>query len=936
MGKALVIVESPSKAKIINGYLGENYIVKASVGHIRDLPSGASKTSKATGEATRSRVKKTEEQKRNALFDRMGIDPLNNWKARYEIMPDKVSVVSELKRLAKECDAVYLATDLDREGEAIAWHLKEILSSKSDADKPFWRVKYPEITKSAIKKAFDNPGQVNMDMVNAQQTRRFLDRVVGFMVSPLLWEKVGRGLSAGRVQSVAVELIVDREREIKAFIPEEYWTIGANTLTPNKEELPLSLATKGKNKVVINNATEAQAIVNELQAQQFVVSKIDSKKGSAHAPAPFTTSTLQQTANQRLGFSVKRTMTVAQRLYEGGFITYMRTDSVNLSQDAINAARSIIEEQFGKQYLPDTPNYYQSKESAQEAHEAIRPSHPEMKSLPSTVDRDGQRLYQLIYERYLACQMSNQQYESRSISVVAGDYVLRATGRTELFDGFRRVLGNKSEDAILPAVKEGDILALTALIPAQHFTQPPARYSEATLVKELEKDGIGRPSTYAAIINTIQERGYVKVERNRFFATKMGEIVTDRLRYSFANLMDYHFTASMEESLDEIAAGRRNWLASLDEFYKDFSDHLTKAQLPYEQGGMPNNRAIETDIICPTCHKYHMAIHMGRTGSFLSCMGYHDTEVKATERCRCTINLTPTHENDIPEDKEMDEATETKLLLGSKRCPKCGSKMDGYLIDKNHKIYLCSNAPVCDGYTREEGDYSNEVALGPVIACEKCGHDMVLKEGRFGRYMLCTNEACKNTRKILKNGDVAPPREDAVDLPELPCDKNPESHYVLRDGATGIFLAAHDFPKVRETRPVKVIELKRFIDRISPKFYYLANGPEYDPNGNPAEVRFSRKLKEQYLSSVNPEGKQTKWAAYYAPETNSWREAELGKGKSSASASDSEDAPKTKAKTTRAKSTKSTTTKKKAQAQLKCKLFIKTAMWWLLHCGFCI
>lgn len=902
MGKALVIVESPSKAKIINGYLGENYIVKASVGHIRDLPSGASKTSKATGEAApRSRVKKTEEQKRSALFERMGIDPLNNWKANYEIMPDKTAVVAELKRLAKSCDAVYLATDLDREGEAIAWHLKEILSTKSDANKPFWRVKYPEITKSAIKKAFDNPGQVNMDMVNAQQTRRFLDRVVGFMVSPLLWDKVGRGLSAGRVQSVAVELIVDREREIKAFIPEEYWTIGANTLTPKQEELTLTLATKGKNKVVIRNAAEAQAIVKTLASEQYVVSKIDAKKGSAHAPAPFTTSTLQQSANQRLGFSVKRTMTVAQRLYESGLITYMRTDSVNLSQDAIEAARQIISDQYGNKYLPEKPNVYHSKESAQEAHEAIRPSHPEMKQLPANIDRDGQRLYQLIYERYLACQMANQQYESCSITVQAGEYVLRASGRTELFDGFRRVLGNKTEDTILPQVKEGDVLNLKELLPAQHFTQPPARFSEASLVKELEKDGIGRPSTYAAIINTIQERGYVKVERNRFFATKMGEIVTDRLRYSFANLMDYHFTASMEESLDEIAAGRRNWIASLDEFYQDFSNHLTKAQLPYEQGGMPNNRAIEIDMTCPTCHKYHMAIHMGRTGCFLSCMGYHDTEVKAAERCRCTINLTPTNENDIPEDKEMDEATETKLLLGSKRCPKCGSKMDGYLIDKNHKIYLCSNAPVCDGYTREEGDFSSQLNLGPTITCEKCGSDMILKQGPFGPYMSCTNAECKNTRKILKNGEVAPPREDAVELPELPCEKNPSTYYVLRDGATGIFLAAKGFPKIRESRPVKVAELKRFIDRISPKFHYLANGPEFDNEGNLTEVRFSRKLKVQYLSSVNAEGKQTNWAAYYQSETNSWQETTLRKSSASAKDSEKDEAAKpAKKRTTRA------------------------------------
>lgn len=913
MGKSLVIVESPHKAKVINNYLGPDYIVRASVGHIRDLPTGASKS---TTKKVTTRTKKTEAEKRSALFERMGVDPLDNWKADYVVMPEKKDVVKELKKIASECDKVYLATDLDREGEAIAWHLHEVLAPACGKDTQFWRVKYPEITRSAIAKAFANPEQLNMNMVNAQQTRRFLDRVVGFMVSPLLWEKVGRGLSAGRVQSVAVELIVDRERAIKSFVPVEYWEIFANTLTPNKEPLKVNLAAKGRSKIEMHNKAQAMAVLEDLRKQEYKVARIDSKKGSAHAPPPFTTSTLQQSANQRLGFSVKRTMVAAQRLYEAGFITYMRTDSVNLSKEAIESAREIIAANYGDKYLPEKPNYYQSKESAQEAHEAIRPSHPEMKTVPSTVDRDGQRLYQLIYDRYLACQMSNQTYESRAIVVQAGDYLLRATGRTEIFDGFRRVLGNKSEDVMLPDVKEGDILKLEDLVPSQHFTQPPARFSEATLVKELEKDGIGRPSTYAAIIATIQERGYVKIERNRFFATKMGEIVTDRLRYSFANLMDLHFTASMEESLDEIAAGKRDWIANLDEFYKDFSEHLSKASLPADQGGMPNNKVIEIDMMCPQCGKYHMAAHMGRTGTFLSCMGYHDSSVKAADRCKCTVNLTYTHEQTIPEDIEMDEATEAKLLLKSKRCPKCGATMDAYLIDKNHKLYLCSNAPGCDGYIREEGDYSQEAeaALGPTVECEKCGGTMVLKDGRFGKYMQCTNEECKNTRKILKNGEVAPPREDAVDLPELTCEENKDSHYVLRDGASGIFLAAHNFPKVRETRPVFVEELRRFRDRISPKFYYLADGPVVDNDGNKTQVRFSRKTKEQYLASITDEGKQTKWAAYYNKDTNSWTISELKARstttKKSTSSSASKMAAKASAKSATKTTTRKTTTKK--------------------------
>lgn len=889
MGKALVIVESPHKAKVINGFLGSSYIVRASVGHIRDLPSSSSTTKtakKSTGTA------KTPVNKQQALFERMGVDPLNNWKANYEIMPDKTAVVRELKDLASEVDSIYLATDLDREGEAIAWHLQEILK-KSAQDTPFFRIKYPEITKSAITKALANPGVVDMDKVNAQQTRRFLDRVVGFMVSPLLWEKVGRGLSAGRVQSVAVELVVDREREIKRFIPEEYWTISVDTNTPKEEVLTLNLATKGKSKVNMSNAQEANAVTNELRNQKFVVSKIESKQGKASPPPPFTTSTLQQSANQRLGFSVKRTMTVAQRLYESGFITYMRTDSVNLSQEAIDAARDIIQNDFGPKYLPAKPNVYQSKQSAQEAHEAIRPSHPNMATLPSTIDRDGQRLYSLIYSRYVACQMTEQIYETRTITVEAGDYILRASGRTELFDGFRAMLGGQTDDAVLPDVSQGDVLSLEKINPSRHFTQPPARFSEASLVRELEKDGVGRPSTYASIIATIQDRGYVKIERNRFFATKMGEIVTDRLRFSFANLMDVKFTANMEENLDEIAEGKRNWIKSLDDFFDDFQKHLAKAQLPAENGGMPNNRSVEINMPCPKCGKYNMAIHSGRTGSFLSCLGYSDTNVKLKDRCRCTVNLVPVKEQVLPEGAEMDEALETKVLLESTRCPCCGSTMDAFLIDKHRKLYVCSNSPTCNGYRLAEGDFSEDAAWGPTCTCEKCGSEMVQKEGRFGKYMLCTNDECKNTRKILSSGDIAPPREDPVEFPEIKCDKNPESHYVLRDGASGIFFAANNFPKVRETRPVRVQELKTYRERLSPKFYYLADAPAADPEGNPTEVRFSRKTKEQYIVSMllqeNGEAKQTNWAAYYDSENKVWNQTTL---KARATKSASTDKPK--------------------------------------------
>lgn len=899
MGKSLVIVESPSKAAIINRYLGDEYVVKASVGHIRDLPGKASAGGKKSSEADPEARKAAKLKSSNPLYVRMGLNPENNWEAHYEIMPGKEKVVSELKSLAKDADTIYLATDLDREGEAIAWHLKEVLGG----NKPYLRVKYPEITKTAILEAFANPSDINMDLVNAQQTRRFLDRVVGYMVSPLLWSKVARGLSAGRVQSVAVEIIVDRERLIKAFVPKEYWTVDAQVHSKAGENLTLNLVTKNDEKLEINNAKESKELCDLLRQQQFVVEKIEQKKARQYAPPPFTTSTLQQAANQRLGFSVRRTMTAAQRLYEAGFITYMRTDSVNLSADAIAAARDIINRNFGPDYLPLQPNHFKSKSQAQEAHEAIRPSHPEIAAnqLPSSVDKDGQRLYALIYARYLACQMVPEVHLTTTLSVKAGPFGLKCTGRVILFDGFRRVLGGSTAENVLPRLKEGDELFLDDLNQVQHFTQPPARFSEATLVKELDNDGIGRPSTYASIIATIQERGYVRVERGRFYAEKMGEIVTDRLRYSFADLMDPTFTAQMENELDEIASGKANWINALNTFYKDFSAHLKTAELPADKGGMPDNHPIPIDLICPQCGKYHMAIRSGRTGMFLSCEGYDDTSVPKKERCTKTLNLTEINLNKAAS-SELTAEEETAQLRERKRCPKCGAAMDPYLVDEHLKLHLCGNSPHCDGYILERGDFSSEIEKGPEIICERCGSPMVLKEGRFGKFMSCTNKECGNTRKILKSGEVAPPREKAVDLPELPCEAE-GAHYVLRDGATGIFLAASTFPKVRETRPPKVSELKRFRDRISPKFYYLADGPEKDPDGNPFEVRFSRKLKQQYLLALNKEGK-TASTAYFDEEAGVWQLTDKSKAASTK-------------KSTAKKGTKKSSTAKKAAAPRK-------------------
>ncbi|MGC6406007.1 type I DNA topoisomerase [Bisgaard Taxon 45] len=865
MSKSLVIVESPAKAKTINKYLGSNYVVKSSVGHIRDLPTvGSSNGEKAKAISTKGlsaeeKIAIKQEKDRNALVKRMGIDPYHQWKANYQILPGKEKVVAELKALAKKADHIYLATDLDREGEAIAWHLREVIGGD---DSRFSRVVFNEITKNAIQHAFEKPEQLNLDRVNAQQTRRFLDRVVGFMVSPLLWKKVARGLSAGRVQSVAVKLLVEREREIKAFKPEEYWEIDVLTQTQEKELLRLALTQfKGK-KFEPKNATQAQSAVEFLQQAEYVVSDLETKPTSSRAKAPFITSTLQQTASTRLGFGVKKTMMLAQRLYEAGYITYMRTDSTNLSQDALNMVRGYIQSHYGDTYLPNKPHVYSSKDNAQEAHEAIRPSDVNTLAAQLTgMEKDAVRLYELIWRQFVACQMPAAQYDSTTVTVRAGEYELKAKGRILRFDGWTKVLppmSRNAEDQVLPNVQLNEKLHLDQVLPEQLFTKPPARFSEAALVKELEKRGIGRPSTYAAIISTIQERGYVRVENRRFYAEKMGEIVTDRLNQSFTELMNYDFTANMENVLDQIAKGEKDWKNELNQFFKDFSQQLSQAELDELEGGMKPNSLVPTDINCPTCNR-KMAIRTASTGVFLGCSGY---ALPPKERCKTTMNL-------IPEAEllnVLDEASETKALMERKRCPKCGTAMDSYLIDPERKIHICGNNPNCDGYLLEQGSFKIKGYDGPIVECDKCGADMHLKLGRFGKYMGCTN--CDNTRKILKSGEVAPPKEEPTHFPELKCEKS-DAYFVLRDGASGVFMSAHNFPKSRETRAPKVSELALYRDRLPEKLRYLADAPQQDPEGNAAIIRFSRKEKRQYVTSEK-NGKATKWIVDYLG--NQWVE----------------------------------------------------------------
>jgi DNA topoisomerase-1 len=864
MGKSLVIVESPAKAKTINKYLGKDFIVKSSVGHIRDLPTsgGATKSDpKARAKQAALTRKMSPEEKavykkkksHDQLINRMGIDPDHNWKATYEILPGKEKVVEELQRLAKDADQIYLATDLDREGEAIAWHLREVIGADA---KPYRRVVFNEITKKAIQAAFDKPAELDIDRVNAQQARRFLDRVVGFMVSPLLWAKVARGLSAGRVQSVAVRLIVEREREIRVFIPEEYWEAFAELQTPNGDDLRMQIAREKGKEFRPTNETQTTTALDLVRKGPFVVSKREDKPTSSRPAAPFITSTLQQAASTRMGFSVKKTMTLAQRLYEAGYITYMRTDSTNLSQDAVATLRDYIEDKLGSEYLPESPRQYSSKEGAQEAHEAIRPSDVKLRSGDlSSMEPDAQRLYDLIWRRFVACQTNDAKFTSTTVTVTSGDFELRTKGRVIRFDGHLKVLppvGSKGDDDILlPDVKEGDELHLDELTPKQHFTKPAPRFSEAALVKELEKRGIGRPSTYASIISTIQDRGYVKLEGRRFYAEKMGDIVTSRLTENFSELMDFSFTATMEEKLDGIAEGDMNWTNVLDNFYSDFNKQLEVAG---GEDGMRPNDPVDTDIECPKCSR-HMQIRTGTTGVFLGCSGYG---LPPKERCTQTMNLIPGDE--VISADEDDEA-ESRRLMDKRRCKICDAAMDSYLLDEQRKVHICGNNPDCNGFEVEQGQFKIKGYDGPVLECDKCESEMQLKSGRFGKYFGCTNDECKNTRKLLKNGEAAPPKMDPVPMPELQCEKV-EDTYVLRDGASGMFLAASQFPKKRETRAPLVTELIPHKAEIPEKYHFLLDAPVKDSDGNPSIVRYSRKSKEQYVMTES-EGKATGWSALF-------------------------------------------------------------------------
>ncbi len=637
----LVIVESPTKAKTLTRFLGGAYKIEASMGHVRDLPE------KGGG---------------------LAIDIEHDFAPQYEVMASKKAHVAELKRLAKDAKTIYLATDPDREGEAISYHVQYLLNGNKEEASPerFKRVTFHEITKSAIEEALKHPGIVNMELVNAQQARRVLDRLVGYTLSPVLWKKVRRGLSAGRVQSVAVRLIVEKEREIKAFVPEEYWEIFVDLQA--KEALRVQLSKIAGKTAKVTNGEQAKEIIGELEKATYTVSDVTKEEQTSSPFPPFTTSLLQRAGSNVFGWSAKMTMQIAQSLYEHGYITYHRTDSFNLAVEATEAARVYIGQTYGAAYVPATTRVYKTKAaSAQEAHEAIRPTDPARTKddlTAGTMTVRHQKLYELIRNRFLQCQMSDARFDKTVIIVKAGDtYELNASGKRMLFDGYLK-LGKNAEDVFLPALTAGELLSLIKVDPTQKFTNPPARYSEAGLIKELEKRGIGRPSTYAAIISTIQDRGYVVKEEKSFHPTAIGEAVVDFLVTNFGNIFAYEFTAKMESDLDEIAEGKKKWVPTVRAFWEPLSEQVKKV----EAEGVRVKVAVETTgEVCPLCKEGEVVIRTGKFGKFLSCSRYPD----------CTYT------------KPYVE------YVAGAVCPQDGGRVKMMKSRKGAKFYGCENYPTC-------------------------------------------------------------------------------------------------------------------------------------------------------------------------------------------------------------------------------------------------
>jgi DNA topoisomerase I len=795
MARSLVIVESPAKAKTINKYLGRNFTVKASYGHVMDLPKktiGILLPENGNGKRKKKRsARKGKGKGAKASEKKVVVTSENIFEPEYEIIPDKVKVVDQLRTAADKAENVYLATDPDREGEAISAHLLQALATNRAQRAKFSRVMFNEITQKAIKAAFEKPTRVDEHLVDAQQARRVLDRIVGYKVSPLLWDKVRRGLSAGRVQTVALRLIVEREREIRAFVPKEYWTIHALLAAGEPPAFEAKLTKYKGEDLEIPDGAEAQRILAAVERAVWRVANVTQKEKRRYAPPPFTTSKLQQAAYNRLRYTAKRTMMLAQRLYEGvelgdegsvALITYMRTDSVRVSNDALAQVREQIGSSYGENYLPEKPNFFKSKKDAQEAHEAIRPTDvtrtPE--SVRAFLEPDMWKLYQMIWQRFVASQMVPAVFDQTTIDVSAADYTFRASGSVIKFDGYLAVYQivkeeeekedeGDSESRTLPRVAEGDELRLETIRPEQHFTEPPPRYTEATLVKELEEKGIGRPSTYAAIISTIVEREYVNKDQGRFTPTLLGEKVNDLLVKSFEDVFDVSFTARLEDELDEIEEGKLPWKTSVKEFWDRFEVDLEKAgdeMISYKAG-------IPTGEKCEKCGQGELLERISRHGFFLGCNRYPD--------CDYTRDLSDVGGDDAEAD------------TGTQYCDNCGKEM-AIKRGRFGTFLACTGYPNCKTTRRLAA--GTKKALEPDVVleekCPDCGAQLVKRHGRYGEFIGCqTYPKCKYTRPITLG---------------IKCPKCGEGEFVRRGTSKGrgrgrVFYGCSRYPDCDYTLP---------------------------------------------------------------------------------------------------------------------------------------
>lgn len=687
----LVIVESPSKAKTIGKYLGKDYEVVASKGHIRDLPKS-----------------------------RLGIDIENDFTPQYINMTDKRTVIKELKAAAKNSDCVYLATDPDREGEAISWHLAYILGLDENACN---RVAFNEITKSGVKKGMENPRQIDLDLVDAQQARRVLDRLVGYKLSPFLWKKVRRGLSAGRVQSVALKLIVDREKEINAFVPEEYWTVDAKLLKSRKQLIAKFYGTADGKKTELKNEEQAQSVLNSLENAEYTVTGVKKGVRNRQPAPPFNTSTLQQEAARKLSMTGQRTMRIAQQLYEGvdikgvgntGLITYMRTDSLRISEEARAAGNAYIKSVYGENYLPEKPRYYKTKGNAQDAHEAIRPTGIELtpEKIRDSLSPEQYKLYKLIWDRFIASLMAACVQNTVSVDVTADNYLFKASGYSVKFDGYTVLyVEGKDEESdekvTLPELEKGDVLKLKSLEKEQHFTQPKPRYSEPALIKALDENGVGRPSTYAPIISNILQREYIEREKKLLKPTDLGIAVSDLMSEHFKKIVDVKFTANMENDLDKIEDGDLDWVSVIKKFYDDFAKTLETAEKSMD-GVKIKIPDVETDVICERCGR-RMVVKSGKFGKFLACPGFPE--------CRNTKPI---------------------VVETAGECPKCGGKILQKKSKSGRKYFGCENNPKCDFMTWDEPSSEK---------CPNCGKTLFKKKGGV---LACITENCGYEKQIKK------------------------------------------------------------------------------------------------------------------------------------------------------------------------------------------